>query len=537
MLRRTALLAVTACLAACTDRGSAETRADDAAVLAAAEPRSVFDERREDWRVGPVTYQIFVDRFAPSLDLEAKRHLYEHPRSLQPWDALPVQGEPAPGTGVWTHELAFWGGDLDSVRDRTGYLRDLGVDVVYLNPIQLAPTNHKYDAIDYLQISPEYGTFEDLQALSDTLHDADMRLVLDGVFNHVGSRSTWFLDAQASEDSPYRDWFHFDPDVQNGYVGWWGVHNLPELNWENEALRARMVGDADAVVRHWFDYGIDGWRLDVATELGYANLAEITAAAHETRPGSLVIGEVWSYPARWTGVMDAVMNFPLREMMFNLVEGDVSGPVFAASLDRMITDADLDPLLRSWILLDNHDTPRLATLYPEPEDRAFLQTLQFTLPGAPLVYYGVEAGMEGGHDPGSRGAMVWENARTGNPEFDRIARLIELRATSPALRIGEFVPLDSENLLAFLRLTDRSAETVLVIANNTREPVTETLLLRDGSLMSGDVFEDALTGETFGTQSAVIEISIPARAVRVLRPQRWAEHTRRTGHSPYRNVP
>ncbi|WP_300545102.1 glycoside hydrolase family 13 protein [Maricaulis sp.] len=498
---------------------------------------SPFDARRADWRAGAVTYQIFVDRFAPSNDIDSKRHLYAPPRTLEAWSEQPAQGEPVPGEIVWSHELAFWGGDLDSVRRQAGYLDALGVDVVYLNPIHLAPTNHKYDAIDLTEISPEYGTRADLRALADTLHANRMRLVLDGVFNHVGVRSHWFVDAQSSPDSPYRDWFHFGEDYQNGYVGWWGVANLPQLNWNNTDVSARIATAPDSVVRQWFRDGIDGWRLDVATELGFDHLATISAAVHETRPGALVIGEVWSYPQGWTGSLDAVMNFPLREMMFAHVEGRVGGAELGEAVETMIADAGLDPLLRSWILLDNHDTPRLRTLYPDPADRAYLQALQFALPGAPLIYYGVEAGMTGGHDPGSRGPMDWENARPDNPEFARLRALIEIRESAPALRIGDFVPLATRDLLAFLRTTDRSAETVLVVANNRESAVTETLLIRDGRLMNGDVFEDAMSGETFNTQSSTIEVTVPARSVRILAPRRWPDHTGRTGHSPYRHVP
>lgn len=528
-------LGATLFAAACSD--PVATHSATAQTPEPAATPSVFDTRRADWRTGAVTYQIFVDRFAPSADLDAKRHLYGPPRELHDWSVQPERGHPVTEVIVWSHELAFWGGDLNSIRERVDYLDALGIDVVYLNPIVNAPTNHKYDAVDLDQIAPEYGTKDDLRALADALHGEDMRLVLDGVFNHVGSTSTWFTDAMASEDSAYRDWFHIGEQYQNGYVGWWGVENLPELNWDNPAVRDRIVHDADSIVRHWFDYGIDGWRLDVATELGYEHLASITAAAHEERPGSLVIGEVWSYPENWSTSLDAVMNFPMRAMMFAMVEDRIEAGQFGEAVELMIADAGLDPVLMSWIVLDNHDTPRLATLYPDPADRAFLQSLQFTLPGAPLVYYGVEAGMEGGEDPGSRGPMDWDNAVAGNPEFDRLRDLIALREASPALRIGDFRRLAADELLAFLRTTDRSAETVLVVANSGDEPVTETLLMRDSSIMSGESFEDVLTGETFASNSAVITVEVPANTVRILRPQRWAEHTERTGHSPYHNVP
>lgn len=498
---------------------------------------SDFDARRADWRTGAVTYQIFVDRFAPSRRLEEKAEHYAPPRSLQDWSAQPAQGEPAPGTGVWTHELAFWGGDLESVAGRAGYLRDLGVDVIYLNPIHLAPTNHKYDAVDLTRISPEYGDEDDLRRLADTLHDRGMRLVLDGVFNHVGSRSTWFLDAQASEDSPYRDWFHFDETVQNGYVGWWGVRNLPELNWNNPEVRDAIVNDSASVVRKWFEYGIDGWRLDVATELGVDNLRLITSASHQESPGSLVIGEVWSYPAEWGEALDAVMNFPLRALMFAYVDGEIGPDQFGGALDHMIDDAGIEPLLRSWVLLDNHDTPRLATLYPNTDERALLQMLQFTLPGAPLVYYGVEAGLEGGQDPGGRGPMDWEAAQAGQPEFDRLARLIALREASPALRVGDFIPLAASESFAFMRLTDRSAETVVVIVNAGEAAVEERVMLRDWRIMSGERWVDALTGARFDSNSALLSATVPPRSALILRPERWAEHTERTGHSPYRHIP
>ncbi|RFB01605.1 glycoside hydrolase family 13 protein [Parvularcula marina] len=534
MIRVSGLIAAILILHGC----SAEEQSSPVPAPTKAEAAStIYDQRRDDWRIGAVTYQIFVDRYVPAENLDAKRALYAPPKILKEWSDQPARGEPVPEAGIWTHELSFWGGDLNSIRTKVGYLEALGVDVVYLNPIHLAPSNHKYDAISYTELSPEYGTFEDLTALADDIHEADMRLVIDGVFNHMGRRSEWFLAAMEDENSPYRGWFTIGEEYQNGYVGWWGIANLPELNWENPVVRARIVDDEDSVVRKWFDYGIDGWRLDVATELGFDNLTAITSAAHEEKAGSLVIGEVWSYPEKWTGALDAVMNFPMREMMFRYTAGEVTGARFGEVVEEMAEDAGLDPLLRSWILLDNHDTPRLKTLYPDEEDRAFLQALQFTLPGAPLLYYGVEAGMSGGHDPESRGPMDWEGASPDNPEFARLQQLIELREETPALRIGDFRALEMEELLAFLRVTDHYAETVLVVANNKGVPVTETFLLREGSIMNGEEFEDQLTGEVIKSESAVMSVTVPPMTVRILKPKLWREHTERTGHSPYKNVP
>ena len=497
----------------------------------------VFDARRADWRIGAVTYQVFVDRYVPSADLDAKRGLYAPPRTLQEWTNPPTAGEKVDGSIHWSHELAFWGGDLASLRTKVGYLNGLGVDVLYLNPIQLADSNHKYDAIDYREISPEYGTKADLRALAEELHADGMHLVLDGVFNHMGENSRWFLDAQSSPDSPYRDWFTFDPSVRNGYVGWWGIAALPELKWENPEVRAEIVDKPDSVVRSWFGDGIDGWRLDVATELGLDNLAAITRASHEERPGSLVIGEVWSYPSRWTAAMDAVMNFALRQSLFAYVEGRVSGPQFATDMDDMIADCGLDPILRSWILLDNHDTPRFRTLYPDERDRAFLQSLQFTLPGSPLVYYGVEAGMEGGEDPGSRGPMQWQDATPANPEFARLAGLAALRKSSPALRVGDYVPLATRSAFAYLRVTDKSEDTVLVVANAGEAPVHESLLIRDPFLMNGDTYRDVRTGAAFNSQSGVLELDVPGKTVLILKPERWPGMKERTGHTPYKRIP
>ncbi len=499
--------------------------------------QNVFDQRRSDWRIGPITYQIFIDRFVPPADIDAKRHHYTTPRSLHEWSEHPVIGQPDSSLGVWTHELAFWGGDLNGVQSKIGYLDNMGVDVVYLNPIHNAFTNHKYDAIDYMEIAPEFGTVTDLKELSSELHQRDMKLILDGVFNHIGKKSDWFVDAASDEESVYRDWFVFDENYQYGYLSWWGVENLPELNWENPEVVYHLVDAENSVVRSFFDYGIDGWRLDVAQEMGFDHLQRITNAAHERDVNSLVIGEVWNYPAQWTQVVDGIMNFPLREIMFLFLNEELTGAKLSSMMGQMVDDANYEGLLRSWLILDNHDTPRLKSQFPDQKDREFLQTLQFVFPGAPLLYYGVEAGMEGRYDPENRGPMAWDQISDDNDEYARVQELINWRNNFPALRIGDYVPLETASMLSFLRTTDRVAETVLVVANNSYQEQSESLLIRDSRLMSGDEFVDVKTGETFRMQSAVVTVAVPPRTVRVMRLLGWQDHAARTGHSPYKNIP
>ena len=153
---------------------------------------AVFATREADWRCGALIYQVLVDRFAPPADLAAKAHLYPAPKRLRAWQDTPQRGEYVEAARLWSHEIEFWGGDLASAATRLDHVQQLGADVVYLNPIHLAYTNHKYDALDYLQVSPEFGTRDDLREFADAVHARGMKLVLDGVFNHMGRNAPIF---------------------------------------------------------------------------------------------------------------------------------------------------------------------------------------------------------------------------------------------------------------------------------------------------------------------------------------------------------
>jgi glycosidase len=475
--------------------------------------------READWRNGPVVYQVIVDRFAPPEDLESKRSLYPAPKKLRSWDETPTRGEYLPEVNVWSHEIDFWGGDLDSLRSRLDYVHELGVDVLYLNPIHMAYTNHKYDAQDYFEISPEYGTRDDFRALAKDVHARDMRLLLDGVFNHMGATSPWFQDALNNPDSEWREWFLIGSEYDLGYLAWVNVPNLPEVNLESEHVRGRIYGDCDSVIQGYLRDGADGWRLDVAFDIGFNYLSELTQAAHAAKHDSVVIGEVWNYPEQWMPALDGIMNMTMRQMILDMIRGDLSGMQFGHQLETMVEDTGLEPLLKSHLVLDNHDTPRLAELLQDPAQRRTAQVLQFTLPGSPVIYYGTELGMRGGDDPEQRAPMRWDLADDENGDLQWVRGLLAMRDRSAALRFGDFRLLDTARSLAFMRWNERVADTRIILCNPSDERVKEFLVMRDSKIMSYSRLRDELgSGVELTVMAGTLNIEIPPRTIWVLRP-------------------
>jgi cyclomaltodextrinase len=484
--------------------------------------------RRSDWRNGAVVYQILVDRFVPPTDLDDRKHFYPAPKILRSWTEQPSKGTYLPEVEVWSHEIDFWGGNLAGLLTRLDYLRDLGVDVVYLNPIHKAYTNHKYDAQDYFAVSPEFGTRADVKILAEGIHQRGMKLVLDGVLNHMGRTSPHFQEAMTSSTSPWREWFNVGPAYKLGYRAWVNVPNLPEVNLESEAVRKRLWKDHDSVIQGYLrNEGVDGWRLDVAFDIGFRWLEELTRHAHEAKPGSVVIGEIWNYPEEWSPAVDGVMNMTMRELLLQLCREKLHPVVAGRQFEQMVQDTGLEPILKAWLILDNHDTPRLKNLFAEAWQRRMAQALQFSLPGSPCVYYGVEAGMSGGEDPANRGPMNWETAKAGHQDFDYLSKLIKIRRQSEAFRIGDFRLLEAKSSLAFIRQTDRSEDLRIVLANPGETTATETLLIRDSKMMSYGVLRDMLpTGAGARTRSPVearvmagtLTVDIPPRTVRIFAP-------------------
>lgn len=484
-----------------------------------------FEERRNDWRIGQVVYQVFVDRFAPSKNLDAKRDFYPPPRRIREWSDLPARGSYNYDECVAPQEVDFWGGDLESIRERLDYLQDLGVELLYLNPIFEAFSNHKYDASDYHRIDPQYGSLEDLRRLADDLHGRGMKLMLDGVFNHLGRRSPLFQEALNDPASPKRDWFTFGEKYPKGYLSWRNVANLPEWNLENPEVRKYLWEEPDSVVQRYLrEFGVDGWRLDVAPDIGFKYLKELTDCAHAAASHSAVIGECWNYPERWLTCLDGILNLHVRQIIHSLLEGKFSPEATARSLEYMVQDGGIDGILRTHLVLDNHDVPRLAHTLPSPVDQRLARILQFTLPGCPVIYYGTELGMEGGHDPANRAPMRWDLLDDGNESLKLTRQLVDLRRELPALRIGDFRVLPADGLLAYLRTTDVATDTVAVIVNPGSETRQSLIPLRDSRLMDSGGMSCRLTGEHVTVASGSLDARIPPKSALVLVTQEERFH-------------
>ncbi|NUM43272.1 MAG: glycoside hydrolase family 13 protein [Anaerolineales bacterium] len=494
-----------------------------------------FAQREQDWRNGAIVYQVLVDRFAPSAHPD-KRALYPAPKRLRNWDEVPQPGPYLHDQRLSSHELDFWGGDFASLRTRLDYIQDLGADVLYLNPIHLAYTNHKYDALDFMQISPEFGDREEFKQLMAEVHARGMKVVLDGVFNHMGRNAPIFQDALQNPDSPTRDWFAIGPQYAGGSRSWTGFQNLPELNLENPAVRAYLYEAADSVVRSYLRDGADGWRLDTAYELGYDFLRDLTRAAHAEKPGSLIVGEIVNYPDTWLKSIDAVMNFSMRLIVLGLASGQISPLTAGRMAARLIADAGIEPILKSWTLIDNHDIPRMATILPHLPRRRLVQALQFTLPGSPNVYYGSETGMVGGSDPENRAPMRWDLVTAENEELAWMKNLIGLRKQHRVLRIGDFRTIETERLFAFERFTDRALETVIVVANPSGAAVSERIMIANASLMDDTPVINLLTPADSPAisriEAAFMDITVPAETVYVLMPRERSLG----GYSRYKRV-
>lgn len=436
---------------------------------------------RPEWYRNAVFYQIFPDRFAngnPHGEIDGKKpntflyattadrpmYIYDENHKIARWD--------------------FYGGNLRGIIAKLPYLKRLGVTALYLNPIFEASSNHRYDTNDYLKIDPMLGTEEDFKTLIMMLHENDMHLILDGVFNHVGKNSRYFnaghlygeqTGAANDKNSSYYEWFNFKhyPDQ---YDCWWGVDDLPTVNKDNPSYQQFIYGERGSVLTKWNDLGVDGWRLDVADELPDDFLRAIRRNL-DRYDDRILIGEVWedasskvSYGHRRSYVsgdnLYGTMNYPLRQWVINFLQGHGELAKVGEDLLTLVENYPRNFLLDCLNNLGTHDTERILTVLNQSVPMVKIAfALLFNLPGIPCVYYGDEAGVEGGKDPDNRRYFPWGRENT---ELQKTVHYwSDIRQECEALKEGQTGVMVADNeVLGLIRYTSDRATLLLVNREN-----------------------------------------------------------------------
>ena len=520
-----------------------------------------------EWLSRAVMYQIFPDRFAPG-DPEAVAAALDYHRRLGRRLTLHAGWlEEADWQGPDYQPRDIFGGTLDAIAGRLDYLTGLGVDVIYLNPIFEAASNHRYDTADYRQVDPLLGGNEALARLIKECRRRGVRLILDGVFSHTGADSRYFDigdrwgdGAFAHADSPYRSWYDFDPEYRHGYRCWWDFPSLPEVNEYDPSWQEFMLTGEDAVLRRWLAAGVSGWRLDVADELPDPVLEEIRRQVKDVDPQAAVIGEVWEDPVTKVSygrrrsyalghALDSVMNYPLRRALLGFALGRLDG----WQLSQFLLSQRLNyppPLYYSLMnLLSSHDVARVRTVLAlggegqelsraeqaavrvEPEDdrraarlQLLLASLIWCLPGMPAIYYGDEEGMQGLRDPFDR-----QTFRPGPyPLTAEYAALSRLRRAEEALTQGAAAfPAVAADVAAVLRWDGRSC--LLALANRSGETLSPMVdLLRDNAGLTEGELEtlasaglrrarDLRSGTLFPVERGLLRPELPPRTCVILK--------------------
>lgn len=530
-----------------------------------------------EWMRNAVVYQIFPDRFRngdPANDPVDGGDIFYGELPLifhETWNEPPVNPrEPGEFQNIWGSD--FFGGDLAGITEKLDYLAGLGVTAIYLNPIFEARSNHRYDTADYLKIDPMLGTLEDFERLVAEADARGIRLILDGVFNHMSSDSAFFdrydrfpdvVGACESVDSPWRGWFYFvEPRgpqraVCDGgeeglsyYVSWAGFESIPKLDNTNPDVRAYFITDEDSVVRYWGEKGIGGWRLDVGGDIDPGGPTNdywelFRSVVREVNPEAVIIGEEWHDASRWLNgaEWDAVMNYRLRRGILGFArdaiftDNDASGdniirPLKPSALDALIESIAEDYPPQAYHammnLLGSHDTSRAFFVVGDDPARLKLAALvQFTLPGAPTVYYGDEIALDapslpdsGGNlqdDPYNRAPYPWpdEEGDAYSRDEEMLAfyqTLGTVRNAHPALREGERITLladDDAGVLAYLRVDVTAGDAVLVVINQSEQERTVELAL-DGLVARDLTLEPVFGGETITVGPEPVSVTVPA---------------------------
>ena len=456
------------------------------------------DLKTPEWAQGNVMYQIFPDRFARDKDWSPER--MRSVRNLSEriyhddWEAE-VDFVGKAETGYMA--VDFFGGSLNGIRERLDYLANLGIGVIYLNPIFMARSNHRYDTADYFTVDPMLGTNEDFRLLCLEARELGIRIIIDGVFSHTGADSIYFnryhrfkdeigayQQVEGLGESPYYSWYDFHTEGDKVYYkSWWGFADLPSVQEHDLKYREFLLGP-EGVVRYWLKLGVSGYRLDVSDELPDSFLREFYATVKDEDPDALVLGEVWedasakhSYGDYRDFVLgrthDSVMGYTFKEPVTRFFSGEIDAYQMNNELEAIREQYPPEIFACNMSLISSHDIPRFITavegqkdpgkrelqvkLRIPPDNRkrgekklvlAYLMAL--TYPGCPSIYYGDEIAMEGYRDPFNRRTFDWD--RVGSEIQELIGNIARVRQSHPVLKTGHYRTILAEGKhLAYMR--------------------------------------------------------------------------------------
>lgn len=381
------------------------------------------------WVKETVWYQIFPERFANG-------NKANDPKGTLPWDSA----EPT--------STNFFGGDLQGIIEHLDYLKDLGINGLYLCPIFYAHSNHKYDTIDYLAIDPAFGDKATFKKLVDEAHARGIRVMLDAVFNHLGDTSMQWQDVvQKGKESRFADWFHirkfpvsYEKTANNElaknitYDVFANTPHMPKLNTANPQVQDFLL----EIATYWIkQFDIDAWRLDVANEIDHHFWRRFYQATHALKPDFYVLGEVWHSAQEWLSSheFDAAMNYPFTELISEcFVKKTLTASEMVSALNEQLMLYRRQTNEVMFNAMDTHDTARLLTLC-QGDQRLQKQILTFMFMqiGAPCLYYGTEVGMAGGYDPGCRACMIWDTAKQNRQMLQFVRQLVHFRRNYAAV--------------------------------------------------------------------------------------------------------
>ncbi len=500
------------------------------------------------WAKNGVMYQIFPDRFFdgdPTNDVKTGQYSYFGASTEQKaWGASPY-----PDAGS-NKDLVFFDGDLQGIDQKLNYIKNtLGANVLYLNPIFTAPSDHKYDTQDYMNVDPAFGGNVALKKLIADVHSGSNgpagHIILDGVFNHTGTWNAWFnefntypgvVGAYQSQSSPYHSYYDFQhwPDTYSTFLGY---SSLPKLDYEQSgsAVRNAIYEQPGSIAQYWIrNYGIDGWRLDAAqyADAGGNSGSDTTnhqiwqqfrSAIKDANSNAFIMGEYFGNAAAWTadpqGEWDSAMNYdgftmPVSQWITGHDYSNNPASLTTTQFDAWLRNSratyptNVQQVMANF--LSSHDITRFGQRAGGDIYQTYLAAFfQMTYVGMPTIYYGDEYGMQGGADPDDRRTFDWSQGSTSNSAVALFQKLISIRNAYQALRTGSFITLqtdDANKVYTYGRMDQRNR--IAVVLNDDMTGHTVTIPAYQLSMTDGSTVTDKITGNTYQVQNGQLTVTV-----------------------------